>query len=372
MKKIFIIHARAGEGHRMAALAVAEAFNNLDPDICVEVIDALETSDKHFRRNYAGTYYFAVKYAPALWGFFYGLFDKAWFYPVVFPFRKLFNNYHGKKILKRVLDEKPVAVINTHFFAPEFLGRAKLRGLIDAKLITVVTDFHPMSFWINPGTDHYWVLAEESRETLIKRGIHADRITVGGFPVMDKFHHHADREDLLKKYGFSSDRLTLLITSGSFGLGSQRTLLEKLAIFKDKIQCLVVCGNNRELYEALSRETYAYPTKIFGFVDFMDELMDTADLMIAKPGGSTTSESFVKRLPMAVMHPIPGQETYNVDLLKKRNVSFFVDNSDDVVAVVEQCVKQPSVLKEYCRRIDELAWPQAARKLAEQVMKLID
>ena len=50
--------------------------------------------------------------------------------------------------------------------------------------------------------------------------------------------------------------------------------------------------------------------------------MEAADLLITKPGGLTSSEALaMKRLPMLITHPIPGQEERNARYLLKQGVA---------------------------------------------------
>ena len=54
--KTLILHASVGGGHRSAALALVEAFRELDPEGAVEARDVLEFTPAFFRRLYAEGY----------------------------------------------------------------------------------------------------------------------------------------------------------------------------------------------------------------------------------------------------------------------------------------------------------------------------
>ena len=233
---------------------------------------------------------------------------------------------------------------------------------------TVITDFYPHSFWVNPGTDYYWVMNEESRADLVKRGVADDKILVGGIPADPVFKPSGRKKEILKQWGFAPDRFTILLASGSFGLGPKEKMLEALTEFGDEIQCFVVCGNNEKLKEKLARTQYAFPTQVFGFVDFMPDLMEASDLLIAKSGGATTVESMMKDLPMIVVHPIPGQEMRNADFLKKHNASFFIQEPEQVKLIVQNILKSPELLKNKHRSIREIAKPNAAEDLVSFVL----
>ena len=52
----------------------------------------------------------------------------------------------------------------------------------------------------------------------------------------------------------------------------------------------------------------------------MHELMAVSDCMVTKPGGLSIAEALVSQLPMIFFHPIPGQETNNVRVLREYGI----------------------------------------------------
>lgn len=367
--KIDIIHATAGEGHRKIAIAIEDAFRRLGrPDLEIRLINCLDYTTPLFQKTYSPLYYWSVKHAPNLWGWSYEVLDYAWVYWLVKPLRQLINSFHAKKLVENIAAHQPDVIISTHFLPPEILGRAKLKGRIHSKMITVVTDFFPHTVWVNSGTDLYWVMADETKQDLIRRGVAPDAIIAGGIPVLPTFKPMGRRNELLSQYGFDENRFTVLLTSGSFGLGPQEAILEELKEFKDKVQCFVVCANNKTLKGILEAKSYPYPVKIFGFIDFMPDLMEASDLMIAKSGGSTTSESLTKGIVMVVMHPIPGQETRNVNLLRLRKASFFLEKPQEIHEIMQSIFSNPAVLAQKRAAVQALARPNAAEDMVRTVL----
>lgn len=367
--KIDIIHATAGEGHRKIAMAIQDGLSRLGrSDLQVRLLNCLDYTDAQFQKTYTPLYYWSARHAPGLWGFFYDLLDHAWVYNLIRPLRSLTNSLHAKKLLEDIVRHQPDVIVSTHFLSPEILGRAKQRGLIRAKMITVITDFYPHTVWVNPGTDHYWVMAEETKEDLIRRGVPSGIITVGGIPVLPSFKPLGKKAEILKKYGLDENRFTILLTSGSFGLGPQEAILDELKAFKEKVQCFVVCANNKALKNILEIKVYPYPVKVFGFIDFMPELMEASDLMVAKSGGSTTAEALTKGVAMVVMAPIPGQETRNVKLLKIRDAAYFLNDPHEIHGIVRGILDDPSALQKKRDAIRRLAKPNASEDLVKMIL----
>lgn len=368
--RIAILHASAGHGHAQAAASIREGFlfyGAAEKDILL--LDSLDETPAWFKKIYTSLYYYSVKHTPRLWGASYALLDQGWFFNRLgYPVRRLMNGWVGRRILARMKKEKPDAILFTHFLAPEVLGHAKKGGEIASLLVTVITDFLPHRFWINPGMDHYWVMSDEGKKIIERWGVGREDVTAGGIPVALRFRPAGRKRECRKKEGLDEDRFTLLITSGSFGLGPTEEVLQSLREFGGRIQVIAVSGKNQNLFAALEKESYPFKMKLYGFVSHMDELMEASDLIVAKPGGATTSESLAKGLPMAVLEPIPGQEAGNARLLRERNAAFFLKHPMDIRTILKAIFDYPAVLAEKKRSIDALAKPDAARDVARFVL----
>lgn len=373
MPEIVFLHASAGQGHQKIAEAAREGFLAEGiPSEKMFLLDALDRTPSWFKKLYTGLYFNAVKNTPRLWGWSYKISDNPVLYQGLIRYlRQGVNDWIGKGLILEIKERNPAVVISTHFLAPEILGRMKSRGEITSLLITVITDFKPQSFWVNPGTDYYWVMSEEGREDLIRRGVKAERIVAGGIPVSLKFRPGGRKNEIRKKEGLNEKKFTILVTSGSFGLGPTLPILEALNEFKDTIQVAVVCGRNEEMKSLLEKKNYSFSRKIFGFVSNMDELMEASDLLIAKPGGATAAESLAKQIPMVVLDPIPGQETGNAHLLKERNAAFFLGVPRDIRTILRGILDYPEMLGEKGRSLGRLSKPEAARELARFALERI-
>ncbi len=371
--RIILLHASAGYGHYKVAEAIREgliASGVRESEIVLK--DALDETPPWFKHIYTSLYFNSVKYTPWLWGASYELADHAFSYQMFGRhLRRIVNGLMGKRLVELLFREKPDAVVCTHFMAPEVIGYLKTAGLTGAYLLTVITDFDPHTFWVNPGTDHYWVMSDEGKLDLERRGVPPEQITAGGIPVSLKFRPAGKKEEVRRREGLELNRFTIFITSGSFGLGPAKEVIGMLEEFSKSVQALVVCGKNEDQFKSLKNLCPSFPLKVYGFVSNMDELMEASDLLVAKPGGATTSESLAKGVPMIVLAPIPGQETGNANLLKQRNAAFFLGRSSDIRTLVKGILDYPQVLEEKKRSIQKLAKPDAALNLARFLLSKI-
>ena len=170
--KILLFYANAGHGHKQVAQVIAAEFKKRGlRDEQVKVFDALDSTPAFFCKSYPAVYQFAVKTIPGIWGWFYETLDNPSLYRWLHPLRSLHNRLMARPMLDLAQKEKPDFILCTHFLSSEFFATARQKGEISAKVVTVITDFLPHTFWITEGMDLYWVMGEEGMQELRKRGI---------------------------------------------------------------------------------------------------------------------------------------------------------------------------------------------------------
>jgi processive 1,2-diacylglycerol beta-glucosyltransferase len=135
---------------------------------------------------------------------------------------------------------------------------------------------------------------------------------------------------------------------------------------------LAITGQNEKLQESLTRKgaKLRHPTKIFGFVDRIHEFMEIAEVIVTKPGGITTAEALVKRLPMIIINPIPGQEAKNSDFLLRHGVAVQAEDANDVMLYVDDFFRNPEKLRKMRAAAVHLGRPRAAAQAAEAILQL--
>lgn len=363
--KVFIVHVSAGHGHKKVAEAIYQEFKDLsDGKVDVRLIDLLDYAPGFFKRFYPLSYYLAVKYAATLWGWCYHLTNQKLVLKLLNPLRVFFNSLQTRKLVELVRSEKPDWIINTHFLFPTVVGPLIEKGQIPSRMMTVITDFKVHGFWIHRGSELFVGMTEATRKNLIEWGIPDEKIVLWGIPVHSRFRKHLGRHLLLKELGLDETRRTILITSGSFGIGPTKKILEVLESLTPKIQAMVVTGTNESLYKDLRQKKYSYPVHVLGYVTNMDQLMEVSDLAIVKPGGSTVCELLVKACPFLMLEPIPGQEEGNGEVLILEGISQYVHQPTDLLTKWPQ-LEDPEFAKRLRAAILNFARPEAGLRIAE-------
>ncbi len=368
--KVVVVYASSGLGHKRAAEALVQALQAA-PGISLQLIDSLDYTHVAFRYLYPRIYLFLVKYLPAVWGFFYQGFN----IPAVAPWlqraRRLLNAANGKALERFLVREEPEVVVSTHFFASEVASALKRNGRLKARLVTVITDLAIHTVWIAAETDLYVVGSSETRASLIKRGVSDEKIALFGIPVDPRFEEEKDRLSLLQKQALSSERFTVLVASGGFGIGPIERLVSVL-IRKPELQLLVVCGHNRPLYERLvSRNAGVRErVKIYGFVQNMDELMAMSDCLVSKSGGLMMTEALAKGLPMLIFRPIPGQEQGNQQVLLRHQAALSAGTLQELEAHFSDLEHLKERLSFVRKQMEMIRQHQAARRTADFITEI--
>ena len=367
-KKILIVYATAGIGHKKAAMAVKEAYDEMKlPDVEVTLIDALDYTSDFFRWSYLQVYLLMVNRLPTIWGLSYYLTDIPLVNIFVSILRRLNNSANSRKLVNYILDKKPDVIISTHFFGSEVIADLKQRSLVLSKLITIVTDYRPHAWWMADGTDMYIVASEDTRRDLEKRKVDPAKIKVMGIPIEPAFSKTLDRQKIFKETALRDDLFTILVIGGGFGVGPIEGIVKVIARIDKNLQTVVVCGHNEELGRKIQslKDGYKLNMKVLGFIDNVYEYMDISDILISKSGGITVSESLAKEIPLVVISPILGQETGNCAFLVRNNAAVKVKRLEDLKEALEGLISDPAKLDRMKDAIRSVKKPYAAMDVAK-------
>jgi len=368
MKKVLILYATAGIGHKKASMAVKAAFDELKlPDVEVTLADSLDYTNAFFKWSYLKAYLLLVNKLPTLWGFFYYLTDNFYVNILVSKLRRLNNWINSRKLTKYLIETKPDVIISTHFFASEVISDMKEAGSIKSKLVTVVTDYRLHSWWVCDFTDMYVVSGQDAREDLIRWKVPDPRIKVLGIPIEPVFAKKYDKAKILREAGLKEGVFTVLVVGGGFGVGPIEEIVKAIGNLLKPIQIITICGHNEELVKKIEalKPSMKADIKAVGFVDNVYEYMEAADVLISKSGGITVSESLAKELPLVVLAPIIGQETRNCDYLIKYGAAVRIGKASELRDVVEYLVSNPERMAALREAIRVIKKPMAAYDVAK-------
>src|SRR5207302_1520207 len=87
-----------------------------------------------------------------------------------------------------------------------------------------------------------------------------------------------EKQALRRRFGLDERRFTVLVMGGAAGVGSLAAQVRELATEPHPWQLVVVCGRNEKLRRRLAEMEVATPMLVFGFVDYMPDLMRSSDI----------------------------------------------------------------------------------------------
>lgn len=361
--KVLILYASAGQGHKKAAEAIQRWLAAHRPEADVRFIDVLEYSSGLLRFSYIRAYDFMVRRAQWLWSaVFYATSPRL---PLGLSrfFNDMLNRLTAPRLEALIRAEAADLVISTHFLPSQIAACLKREKKISSYLTTVVTDFGVHPFWEAKGTDLYCVASESTRRQLLKLGAPAESIRVTGIPVDPVYTQPSDKAALRRKLGIPEDAFTVLLVTGSFGIGP----LEEIAGFLH-LDChiLVVCARNKPLFQRL-RGLAIHNVTVYGFVNNMHELMAASDLAVTKPGGLSSSELLVIGTVPVFISAIPGQEAENVRALAREGIGRYCRSPREVRDTVMDYKEHPEKLQKVRDLIAKVRKPASVEEIDDAI-----
>ncbi|MFB4164318.1 glycosyltransferase [Alteribacillus sp. JSM 102045] len=319
MKKVLVMpFLQLSTGHHQVAKSFISWLNIFDQTIKCENVDIFSYAYGNMESLVSNIYMKSIDSIPSFY---------SWLYK-----KNAFENHEKNRFrsyellferaMLKLLDEKqPDFVICTHCLPSYILSCLKQKKVISIPVVNVYTDFFINTIWGKKGIDFHLVPDTPLKQALIDKGINREKIIVTGIPV----HPLIKRSEKLKVS--TSERLTILVSGGSLGVGQLKYFLA--AIKPNRyLHYKILCGKNTQLYQIIQALNHPsiIPLKYIESRREMDNLYHQSDGIITKPGGVTISEGLYKKIPLFLYDPLPGQEEMNLQYLKSQGLAFHLHN----------------------------------------------
>jgi len=373
MVRILVLSASVGAGHMRAAQAVELALRQVAPDAFVQNTDVLTLTNATFRKLYVQEYLKLVNKAPHLLGYFYDYMDR--------PrdadskrdrLREMVERLNLRKVCELIECGSWDVIVNTHFLPASIIARLKTREKLRVPQVVVTTDYETHRLWVTQPAEHYCTATAEGAAYLAHWGAPAKKVSVTGIPIHPVFSKPKDRATCLRNQELKGERPILLQLSGGFGVGPIEQLFRGVLEIDVPLEIVVVAGKNEEARRKLQslKIPARHRAKVLGFTDQIDELMAVADVVLSKPGGLTTSEVLARGAAMAIINPIPGQESRNSDFLLERGAAIKINNVATMTMKLQDLLADRARLEAIKANARKIAKPQAAFDVAKIALEL--
>ena len=363
-----IVALSLGGGHLRAGEAVAAALRELAPDWEVRCIDLRDHMAPWLRVLYVSGYLFLIRHLPWLYGFLYrhppsrgGGTLPGWMQRL------------GLGSFARLVGEwRPDVIVATQITASEAADRLRAIGAWSGATATIVTDFDAHPSWRADHIDRFYVPDEPLRQRFARLGIPIARIEATGVPIDPRFGADFDRAALRAKHGVRPDVPAVLLMGGSLGLGAIGPAVEQLVAAGRPLDLIVVTGHNTRLRRRLERLEPKGDGRLllFGFVDFVAELMALADLFVSKPGGLSMTEALTVGVPTLVAAPLAGQEDANASHLEAQGVVRVLGPRESLADTVHTLLDDDPARHHLSTNAHAYAPPHPTHQIAHHIITL--
>ncbi len=360
--RVLILTCNTGEGHNSAARAIKEVFD--EHNIYCEIADSLAFLSKKASTFISKWHVRLYKKAPVIFGLGY----KAAEYTDSRHMRSMLYDIickGARKLISKVEKDNFDTVICTHPFSATTLTRAvKKYGLKLDKTYFIATDY-TCSPGVSSGSLDYYIIPHSSLAgDFISRGIPAEKLFPAGIPVSRRVHTPLSKEESKKELSIPQNKRVILLMCGSMGCGPMKLIARKLShILKDDEYLVVICGSNHRLYQKLRELEDPGSVRILGFTRNVPLYMNSADLLLSKPGGLSTTEAAENHLPMILIDAVAGCETHNMDFWVNNEMAQTRDTADELCSLVRNLMDNPHELSRMSQNLSDGFSGSAAERI---------
>jgi len=371
--KYLFLYLKTGGGHLAPARSLADYLkHNYNESVETILVDGFSKTNGLVRYIIEDGYRISQTKAPWIYETLYALYK--------IPFVSELNNYLLSLFiypyLKETINkEKPEKILIFHFFLIRPVYRLIKKEKLKCSAYTIVTDpFTAHPIWFLNKNQNFILFSEKLRKRCIDNGIPAKNINVFPFIIAEKFSGKRDgvnMPEIKKKLGFSTDSKVILLLGGGEGIPKGEMIVRQLISNINNIEIAVVCGRNKNLFNNLSHyvdQGGIANIKLFGYIDFVEELINASDVVITKCGASTFMEIlFCKKIPIVISY-IWEQEKGNVEFLTENNLGVYEKRIEKLPEIIKGIFSDEEKYSGIKRNISERNFENGVEKVAEFIV----
>jgi len=314
-KKILILTADAGFGHRSTANALCRAFEmRHGEEAQVIIVNPLDDAAAlFFLRSAESDYDKLAREWPQFYKLGYKMTDLSLTTNVTEMAYVMMMYEPIARLMKQ--HQPDVVVITFPTYQYPVAAYRRIAG-VRVPIVTVVTDLVSLQkMWFSQSVDMCLVPTGEAAVAAIERDMDPEGIHVTGLPVNPELANvPASKAEARRALGWPEDKFTVLAV-GSKRVEALDTFANVLNHAGHDLHFVGVAGGNGQLFEALRGAEWHIPATIYDYITNMPDLMHAADCIVSKAGGLIVTESLACGLPMFLTQVIPGQETGNAKFI---------------------------------------------------------
>jgi processive 1,2-diacylglycerol beta-glucosyltransferase/1,2-diacylglycerol 3-beta-galactosyltransferase len=232
---------------------------------------------------------------------------------------------------------------------------------------------HPL--WFQNKKQKYIVFSDRLFTECISRGIQKENIFVHQFIIDEKFSRklsNSELTDFCELKNINSNSKTVLLLGGGDGLPRGEKVLDELLMNNNVYQIIIVCGKNKELFSKATILREKFPKLlVFGFVDFVYELLNIADIVITKCGASTIMEILLLQKVPIIVDYIWEQEKGNMEFVRDNNMGIYQKRISELPGIINRLLSDSNYYNFFLQNIKKAKLQTGTSEVAETIKALV-
>ena len=339
-RKFMFVYLTTGAGHISTARVMKECILKNEPNAEVVMVNGFD------KKNFWGQvlleqgYYVSTNFFHGLYPLAYDLARFRFFQSFMLRFFMPHTVRYLRKIIKK---EKPTDIVSFHFALSPCIKQALKSSDSKINLSVMVTDpFTVPNVWFYEKSLQYFVYSEQAKEIGMNLKVPEKNIHIVPFALNPKYQIPFDKDDitsLKKKHGFDLNKKVLLIVGGGDGIPGAIEIINKCILRKAKFSVAVICGHDLVKKTYLEGLKVLYPKfdlHVYGFINYLDELVKLSDCVVMKAGPATLVEVLSCKKPVIICRYIHNQEKGNMQFAVNNKVGFFIQSPGKIYDKVEE------------------------------------
>ena len=339
-RKFMFVYLTTGAGHISTARVMKECILKNEPNAEVVMVNGFD------KKNFWGQvileqgYYVSTNFFHGLYPLAYDLARFRFFQSFMLRFFMPHTVRYLRKIIKK---EKPTDIVSFHFALSPCIKQALKSSDSKINLSVMVTDpFTVPNVWFYEKSLQYFVYSEQAKEIGVNLKVPEKNIHIVPFALNPKYQIPFDKDDitsLKKKHGFDLNKKVLLIVGGGDGIPGAIEIINKCILRKAKFSVAVICGHDLVKKTYLEGLKVLYPKfdlHVYGFINYLDELVKLSDCVVMKAGPATLVEVLSCKKPVIICRYIHNQEKGNMQFAVNNKVGFFIQSPGKIYDKVEE------------------------------------
>ncbi len=373
-KKVLVIYARYGSGHKSIAEYVANYLKEHNDNMEVLLLDMTDYGNFIGRISIKFMDFITHKRSEIIFDTCYELMD----HKLCSIGHNLLTkkSYDNKKLRETITKFAPDVTISSHFFCSGIITYYNKIGIIKSKLYTIITDYRTHEWWTrNRKTEDGYIVGNEIvKEEMIKRGVEAKKIYPYGLPLNINELNNLDSEEVIyKRYNIKGNRKVYLFfggsTAGSMYYYDYFKAIAKLSLNADII---FVSGKNKKLKNKCDeyvKKNGIDNIRVLGYTKDVFNILKISDLVISKPGGATVTECLEMKVPMLLVPGMGGQEKYNARFITRKKYGIKVRMLWSFKRILKKFDNNPSLINKMKIRLNRLNNNSSVEKINKLINK---